>query len=237
MPAFTAQTLIGRAATMADMHDSFVTPAEWLVWLNTEIRALDLLCARSGYVLPAATQTTVSAAPYTITVPNEMVAVIGVWEVASGGKYRRVSLQNPIDINRQDPVAGTDTGPARWYSVTRVTNSDSHTVSLYPRPVAGTYMAVTIPLSTLAAALSTALWYPMGFEEWLVLKLARRALIKENSETSQIDRLIAEQEQHIEETCWSRQVGEAPTVRNTDAVARGWSDYPRWPSSASWSWL
>lgn len=236
MPAFTAQTLIGRAATQADMHDGFVTPAEWLSWLNTEIRALDIFCARAGYVLPAATQTSVTAVPYTITVPGEMLAVVGVWEVRDD-KYRRLSLQNAIDINQQDPTTGRTTGDAQSYSVTRVADSDDHTVTMYPRPTTGTYMVVTIPPSRSAAAMTTSLWYPLGFEERLVLKMAIRALGKENSDPEATYRLLGITEQMIEEASWSRQIGEAPVVRNVDDVARGWNQFPMWPQAAFWSWL
>lgn len=221
---------------MANMHDSFVTEPEWLQWLNTEIRALDLLCARAGYVLPSATSTVVSTAPYTITVTGELLAVLGVWEVVDT-RYRRLALQNPIDFVQQDGTTGLVTGPALKYSATRVAASDSHTIALWPRPTSGTYIALTLPISTLATDLSTSLWYPLGFEEYLVLKLARRALIKENSEVTSVESLLREQMQMIEEACWSRQLGEAPSVRNTDDVNRHWDTYPVWPSADRWAWL
>lgn len=236
MPAFTAQALIDRAAAISDMHDGFVTPAQWLAWLNTEIRALDIFTARNGYVLSTPTSTSTSAAPYTIEVSGEMLAVLGVWEVRDT-RYRRLTLQNPIDFQRQDNATGTNTGEARYYSVVRTPGADTHTIYLYPRPTSGTYMALTLPVSTLASTVATSLWYPLGFEERLVLGMARKAMVKDESDESGLIRLIREQEQLIEEACWSRQIGEAPRVRNVDDTERGWSNYPDWPPYATWFWL
>lgn len=236
MPAFTAQALIDRAAAIADMHDSFVTTNQWLAWLNTEIRALDIFMARAGWVLPAATVATDTSAPYGFTIAAETLAIVGVWEEING-RYRLLRPMHPVEFQQQNATTGVATGAAQNYMVTNTPSADTLTVSLFPRPLSGTYVIYSIPVSTLAASTSTSLYYPMGFEERLVLGMARKALVKEESDIGAISVLIQEQDQRIEEACWSRMLGEAPSVRNIDPQTRGWTMFPEWPAPARWHWV
>ena len=206
MPSFTAQTLIDRAAAIADMHDGFVTPTQWITWLNTESRALELFVIRSGYIQPLAA--TVDAASFAITVPSPLV-ILGVYEV-SGNRYRPLYHQTQLDFTRQPYATPADSGDARAYTIVSNSGSDDLTVQFYPKPTTGTYRALYIPNSTVTAAVTDSVRWPLGFEERIVLGMARRALMKEESSTSQVDSLIAEQDRTIEEFCWSRNLSGMP---------------------------
>ena len=236
MPAFTAQALIDRAAAIADVTDSFVTTPQWLAWLNTEIRALDIFMARAGYPQRTATASTDTSAPYGFSITGETLAIMGVWEEING-RYRLLRPMHPVEFQRQSVTAGNITGAANWYRVSHSDTADTLTVELYPRPTSGTYICQYIPVSTLAASLATNHYYPLGFEERLVLGMAHKALIKEESDPSAVERLITMQDGRIEEACWSRVLGEAPSVRNIDPETRGWSTFPEWPAPSRWLWV
>lgn len=236
MPSFTVQTLIDRAAAIADMHDGFVTPAMWLAWLNTESRALELFVVRSGWIEPQAT--TVDAASSVITVTSPL-AILGVYEVRDG-RYRPLKYQPQVDFTKQAYSSPADTGDAAFYTVMSGTSDDNLTIHMYPKPAStATYRCLYLAGYTPATSVSSTVRWPLGFEERIVLGMAKRALVRENSETRQVDELIAEQDRTIEEFCWSRSLAEAPVVRNSDHKLRGWgwSDNMTYGPFETWLWL
>jgi hypothetical protein len=233
MPAFTVQTLIDRAAAIADMHDGFVTPTQWIAWLNTESRALELFVARSGWIEPQAS--TVDAASFIITIPSPL-AILGVYEVRDN-RYRPLRYKPQVDFTQQLYSSPGDTGTASSYTIMSNTADDNLTVHMSPKPTSGTYRALYLAGATPVTALTDSVRWPLGFEERLVLGMAHKALVRENSDTSQVEKLIGVQDQTIEEFCWSRQLAEAPIVRNSDRNQRGWSDYMIYGPYESWLWL
>ena len=236
MPTFSAQTLIDRAAAIADMHDSFVQPVTWLAWINQERLALEQFCARSGWILNrlVARDFSWSLFPYVYT--DTFMAVVGVWELDSSGRMRQLVHTNVIDIQRQDSATGPITGPATNWSVTLDNDADFANFTLFPRPTSGTYRIIFLDVPTQMASTASNMTLPLGIEEWIVLKIARRALIKEDSDTAAIDRLISEEEQRIEEIGWAKAVGEVPAVRNSDIQNRAWSGQIVYPAPISWLW-
>lgn len=239
MPAFTLQKIIDRAAAQADMRDGFVAATEWVDWYNVESRALELFMARNGWIQNLVTSVSDSSSPYTITLPDYTLAVMGVYEVRDG-RYRPLRFRSQADIRR-----GSDTGPAMEYSVTMDDGSDDLTVNLYPAPTTGTYTALCfagrepVPNDDDIDLEGTDVQWPLGFEERIVLGMALKALTKEESDTRPVEKLLEREDQRIEEFCWSRQIAEAPTVRNTDRVNRGWGWDERmlYGSYESWYWF
>lgn len=235
MPAFTVQQLIDRAAAIADMHDSFVTPAQWLAWYNTEARALELFIARSGWVTNLASSVDAGAS-YTATITGAPLAILGVYEVRDG-RYRPLKLQNQVDFTRQNVAAATDTGDAHWYAIVTSNSTDDTVVHFYPQPTTGTYRVLYLAGRTPATAVTDSATWSLGWEERIVLGMARRALIKEESDPRKVEQLMGEQDAVIEEFCWNRSLGSVPQVRNVDRVARGWSDEMSFGTYESWYWL
>lgn len=235
MPGFTAQDLIDRAAAIADMHDNFVSPATWLSWLNTERQALDVLMLRSGWNLNRLTSVDFAAAnahPYAYI--TDFLAVVGVWEVMSSGTLRQLIHTNFIDFNRQSDSTGPTLGHPTHWAMDFNTDTAEYDFHFYPRPTSGTFRLVVAGISPTATATTDAMAFPVGIEEWIVLRMARRALVKEESDTSAIDRLISSEEQRIEELCWARVLGEVPAARNTDLVNRAWTGQMIYPPPATW---
>lgn len=246
----TALTLIQRAMAIADVHDNFVSDTEWLNWLNQEQYALRLFISRAGWTLPfdtttatitadgwdlstdgaAATEVERNGAGHYRFTPSlaDVMAVVCVHEVVSG-TLKRLTFTNDVDFLRQSLNGSSVTGHATTYRM-RMYGNEIH-ADFYPTPQTGevyliTYLSAPTPLT--ATNQSVAL--PMGWEERLVLGMARRALIKEESSTSEIEKLIREMDSQIEQLCWNRQMAEQARVRNTDPNLQ----MPEWQY---WYWL
>ena len=230
MPAFTVQQLIDRAAAIADMDGNFVRPEQWLAWYNVEVRALELFIARNGYVTNLA-ETADNDSLYTIPISDSTLAILGVFEVRDG-RYRALRFSNQVDMAR-----GLVNGDAQEYMAVMGDLDDGLVIDLFPKPTSGTYRALYLEGSAPAEALDDAANWPLGWEERLVLGMARKALVKEESDTRKIEQMMVEQDTIIEEFCWSRSLASAPQVRNVDRVQRGWSDTMPFGSYESWLWV
>lgn len=239
MPNFTVQELVERAASEADMTDNFVTPVEWLRWFNSERRALSLHAARSGWVLTGVALTDVDMATNgsaTYTHPTEFLAVVGVSELERPSwRLRPLEIDTFVDMNFQDSL-GPITGPARKVSV--VDGGDGTTqFRFFPRPTSGLYRLFLVPAPVAATALTDSAYFPMGTEERVVLGMARRAKRKEESDVSDLDRAIQEEDRRVSEVAWSRTIAQVPRVRNVDRDARGWVNEFLFPAPDAWLWM
>jgi hypothetical protein len=247
MPTVTLQKLLDRAKATSDMRDNFVTPTQWVDWANQERQSLDLFLARSGWVDPLVEGTTLtnSAGTYTLTLASGVpgiMAIIGIWETTANS-VRRLAHEDAVSFYRQ--TVGNTTNPsghAKYYRLIR--SGDTVKFNFYPEPnlASETYVVAYLPLAqplslTAGTGLDTSVSYPMGWEERIVLGMARRALIKEESSTSAVDSEIKLWESRIEEACWSKNMSEVPAIRNVDRVEYGWVDRIDFPPPYTWSWL
>jgi hypothetical protein len=64
--------------------------------------------------------------------------------------------------------------------------------------------------------------------------MARRALVKEESDTTDIRRLMLEADSTIEEAVSDRVLSEAPAIRNVDSTRRGWGSRLAYPPFSDW---
>lgn len=238
MPSITVQSIVDRAAAAADMSGDFVTPAQWLAWYNSEARALEFFIARAGWVLNAASTVDATGSPLTATLlaANYPLAVLGAYEVCDG-RYRPLRFKSQIDFVRQDYSAAADTGDAHSFTLLSSSSSDDLIVQFYPQPSSGTYRVLYLAGRAPVTALTDSVNWPLGWEERIVLGLARRALIKEESDVRKIEQMMVEQDVIIEEFCWNRNAAESPRVRNVDRVDRGWTDQMQYGPYESWCWL
>jgi hypothetical protein len=242
MPAFTVQSLIDRAAAISDMHDGFVTTAQWLAWYNTERRAFAISMNRGGTLQDLVFNAVPvgQATQYTLT--GENLAVVAVFElVDNSGRIRHLKIVPSVDFMFYGPGGSTHFAKAEVVGFEDA-NSGGVTATnfrFFPPDNSGTYYVVTLKSPAVATALTDTDTFPMGLEERIVLGMARRALIKEESDTSAVDKLIREVDDMIEEYTWGRSFAQANSVRNVDSVQRGWG----WrfgfvpPNSDMWFWL
>lgn len=249
MPSTTTQELIDRARAVSDMRDNFVSPTQWMYWATQERRALDLYIARSGYALPGLTYTdyTVTGSEggaYPLNPSAGVMAIVCVHEMQNNG-FRRVKYLDSVAFMKQPP--GSTTGAkshARFFRAIPSTSDDSITLNMYPEPSAGEVYRITylphpkkLVLSTPGTNEATSVVYPMNWEERIVLGMARRALLKEESDTGAVDAEIGLWDRRIEEACWSKVLAENPRIRNGDVEEYGWSDRIIWPPYPnSWFW-
>lgn len=244
MPAFTVQTLIDRAAVIADMHDDFVKPEQWLSWFNTERRALSVFMATHGGStrnMQFLTKTGVDLEPLASLGAGDFIAVVGVWEKQSTGQLRPLRLVEFVDNYNQD-TGGNITGPAQTVSIEESINDGTEVaVSLrfFPRDQTGTYFIVLLAGPPDVISVGGTASFPMGLEERVVVGMARRALVKEESDTTEVLKMIKEQDQLVEEYCWNRSVAQGKSVRNVDRLQRGWQhmDNLVLPGSELWLWF
>lgn len=247
MPSFTVQTIIDRAVAIADMSGNFVTPAQWLAWYNSEARALEFFIARSGWVgnLAATVDAAAVSAPVDGSAPplvgsipaaDYPLAVIGAYEVRDK-HYRPLTFKNQVDFTRQSMSATTDIGDAREFAIFSNTGDDALLVHFWPAPTTGTYRILYLQGRTPAVAVTTSVVWPLGWEERIVLGMARKALIKEESDPGKVERLMGEQDAIIEEFCWNRNFSSGPQIRNVDRVTRGWTDQMIYGPYESWYWM
>lgn len=238
MPAFVVQDLVNRAAALADIHDNFVRPEQWLSWYNVERQALQLFMARHGSAMQdLAFQTVV--APDSVTISGDILAVVGVWEVRPNSTFRPINISD-FPGNFFQNVGGPVTGPTQVITLedTNTATTSSVVLRFFPRDPAGTYIIVTAKSPPVALSTTSTVSLPMGIEEWIVVRLARRALIKEESDTGAVDRLVAEQNSLVEEFVSSRSLAQGAAVRNVDAKVRGeWTSELLYPEVTRWRWV
>lgn len=239
MPSFTAQQIIDRAAAAADMHDDFVSQSTWLAWLNVARQELAIKMARGGMV-PFASAVQVVSDPTQgfYQFMSEILAIIMVVEVDSTGRFRHLTNSNFVDMSRQGvgtanaPIVGPAT---RWY----LEDGDDMTslLHLYPRPTSGTYQIYYLKAPTTVTSVAATFNYPLGLEEYLVLRMARKALLKEESDTAAVDKELNAIQEQIELYEHARAWADAPKVRNVDDVQRGWNLQLTYPPPNAWIWL
>lgn len=237
MPSFTAQQIIDRAAAAADMSDDFVSQSTWLAWLNVARQELTIKMARSGMVpWGMVTQSAINPTTGFITISFEFLALVAVVEVDSSGRFRHLKSSNFVDMARQvDGTTAPIVGPATQYSLT---DDEGNTLlRLYPRPTSGTYLYYYLKAPLTITSVADSMTYPLGLEEYIVLRMARKALIKEESDTKAIDKELDAIQEQIELYGHERNWANAPKVRNTDDVERGWNLQLTYPPPNAWIWL
>lgn len=234
MAVITVQEIVDRARSAADMQSSnFVSETEWIRWFNVENKRLQLLIAKAGWVVKYQsyfiTADGTNPASYAVTEP---MIVLGVWEMKDNG-YRRLKPADGLDVGFPGSLT---TGDAKYFAVASGTGGNAF-VTLFPAPLSGTYLVLTVREPPLVTTMADTVEYPGGWEDYIVYGLARRALSKEESPTSHVDALYSEAERHVNEMCWDRTMAAHQTVRNVDKLERGWTDVPTVPSREEWLWV
>lgn len=229
MASFAISALIDRARAAADMHDTFVTDAQALSWFKVELANLDRFCLREGYV-PRETSTTVTTASLSLT--GSLIAILGVYEVV-GSTYRFIPPGDTLlgPAGRHD--VASETGSPVSYRV-KESASSTYDIAFYPRPTSAmSFLVYHVSEQTVTTTAST-VHYMGGVEELAVLKVARRMLAKEESNTLEIQRQIKECEVEVSRFCWDKLTSGPQVVRNLDKHYRGWTDYPQIPTRERW---
>ncbi len=215
MPSTTLTLLAQRAAIAADMEDNFVSQDAWRYWANVENRNLAVKLAKMGFPWKMTDEsiTLTGANQYDKTEP---LAIIAVFYVESDGSYTRLKATNPA---QRQGTPNRLVGKPQEFTVFRNTN-DQVSYRFYPNPSSGTVLVrqidipATLVYSAPAANESTTVTYPLNWEELIVLKMARRALAKEETINPFIEKQITEMENSIETACGDFLMSDAHVIRN-----------------------
>ncbi len=204
-------------------------------WMNQAKRQLDLMIARAGCVQNEHSYVLTATGAVAYSFP-EPLALLAVHEMDTSGRIRRLEEMNAIE-GFQYLGAAPVTGSATRYRLTQAPSELR--LSLYPVPSSGSYLVTvikqgdTLVLDNPLEGETDAVIYPMGWEEWIVLEMAKRALIKEEGDSRGIERLQKQVEQFVEENAWSRALADAPSVRDS-RVTGDLTSYLVYGAPASW---
>lgn len=223
MATVNVSELITRAQQAADMEDDFISQSTWLYWANVEYKKLWTKIARMGYpiqyVETAVTWT--GALQYTTSEPT---AIVGIFGLTTTGRRYRIPIKHPAD-NKYSGSYRQGT-PSECHIKSEALNNQI-IITFWPVPQSGScYIGVIekpkkLVLSAPGADESTTLNFPMGWEERIVLGMARRALGKEETTNPAIEREIAETDNMIENSCSSYLLSEQPTVKDMNELETG----------------
>lgn len=206
---FSTNTLIERAALAADMHDNYVDNPNWIYWLNVEVKLLIMKITKLGFpwVVTSLSHTADGTGVFS---PVEPLAIVAVYRKDSSGrlhklKYRHFSNRRQVDV--------ADTGDATEFSYNR-TITGYVNINFWPVPTSGDYVVDTIPNPNELGIglLDSEINLPLGWDERVVLGMARRALAKEETVHPTIEHLIAEMDNHIESSVYDYLMAQQNTV-------------------------
>lgn len=217
MPTVQLTELITRAALAADMHDNFATNA-WVYWANVEDKALRVRLAQCSFPTEFA-EVTIAANPNTLDYNlNEPLAIVSVNYLRADGSLKKLFHIPMADRRWKTPL---DFGePTHFSCYTHQNVPNIIILNFYPKFSSGSVIVDTVPLPqklslTPAAGESSSVSLPLGFEERIVLGMAQRALAKEETINPALERQIAKADEHIDNACFRRLIGENATVRET----------------------
>lgn len=230
------------AKQRADMVNSpFVTDAEWTSYINGSwARLYGLLLEKWGadYYAPEKYQFTTQGGVETYGLPDGSASFLqpdGVTTARPFFKLLGVDVQAPGTPSGWLPLRpfpmGERDGTGIWGQLSRRPRYRlaKNALWLRPQPQAGLIVQVLYAPRIVALSLDgDVLDGVNGWEEYVVVDAARKALLKEESDTSGVERELADIVARLEHEADSRDAGEPATVAD---VVYGGGDLPGygWP--------
>lgn len=207
--SFTLAEIRTRARQRADMQDStFVTDSELNGYISASYAVLYERLVLSGIAYFESTQTiNVVAGTNLYALPSNHMSTVGVDWVRSSGKFlplRRLMVRERDTF--QEPAE-------RAVAYRLVGNS----IQLYPDPSsAQTYRHIYVPAPADLTLDTDTVDGVSGWEEFIVNDAARKCLMKEESDTSALEREIDRNLSRLDEARLNRYVADAPRIGDED---------------------
>jgi hypothetical protein len=197
--AVTLTNLTDRAKQVADLVDSaFVSSTEWTTWINGGLKELyDIVVAANEDYFTTSTTATITAGNSSASLPSTFYKLRGVDYQLSSDNYINVPLFSFQDRNRSVEFLHSSQGndPTRRY---RVILDSLHVTPADKAP--GTYRVWYVPsvteLSAGGDSISTT-FSKFGWEEYIVLYAAIKALVKQEQDVRDLSAQKAELAQRI----------------------------------------
>lgn len=224
----TLAALRSAAKSRADMVSStFVTDPEWLTFLNGSAAWL--------YGLLVEKFEDYNVQPFTITtdgtndryaLPTDFFKLRAVDLQASGTPTGWVTLR-PFALAERNRISRVTAGVTNTLLSSYRYRIGGSNLWLAPMPQAGKVVRLYYtPQVTELSSDADTLDGVNGWEELVVLDAARKALLKEESDTSGVEREIAVLVQRIEHEAANRDAGEPPTVADVERGGQALNDFP-----------
>jgi hypothetical protein len=218
MAAVTLATLRSRAQARADMENSsFVSTAVWTTWLNAGADELyDLLVRKFNDRFTKSQSFVTVAGTETYTLPADFFSLRGVDLQVDSINWKTL---RPLNFAQRNLARNALSSPLPNLVDTRywLKAGVFHLLPVPTTVVNGTLWY--IPTRTLMVGDSDTLDGVSGWEEYVVVDAAIRALQKEESDVGE---LLAEKQALIERINRSAAVRDAGTPRTVSDVARDW---------------
>ncbi len=188
-----------RQRTDQEYSDSeFVTDAELAQLINTSFNELYGLLVRHSLQRAESVQTVTATGAGSYALNSDFFALLGVFRVEGNSKIRL-----PRHDHRVRPSTGT-VGPATTHRLVGMT------CVFNPTPTSGTYEIVYVPVPATVEDDDDILDGVLGWEEYIVVDVAIRVLMKEESDVSDLQR--------ERDRLYTRIVDEANHAEMTDGI-------------------
>jgi len=235
--AYTIQNIIDRARIYVDDNhkatDGWKEPADWLSLAKSEFANMYRKWVRES-VLSFLPITGIFTGP-SFTFPTTPLAIMGVAQVI-GNQVRLISPAMS-EYGRQpywdDTITVPNNTAVTWTGATDVFpdggGNPTFTVTLHPPDTASGYQVKYIRFPELDA-LDKFVILPEGYEDYVALRLARKALASEGASSQAIERLIIDAEASIKMDSFSNIQGDGPKVR----IIRPYAKQKLFANSLTW---
>ena len=222
MATITLANLRTRAKQRANMENSsFLSDSEWNSVINYSISNLrDIITSKAGEdYFATAFSTSLTEGQETVNLPSDFYKLLWVEVLVDGTNY---APMRRFEIAEKPVTAFNLLAP--WSEIQYRLRAD--TLWLQPASSTGgkTIRVWYVPVATELSADGDTLAGYNGWDEYVVVLTARKALVKEESDTSQLDQEILMFNQRIESMAPNRDQGRPMRIQDTQRN-RAWGDY------------
>ena len=215
----TLAQLRTNARSRADMPSTtFVTNAELNVWINEGLAIVHdkLVAAYGGDYLESSASFTTDGSEY-LDLPNDFYKLQGLDLVDGNTTY---TLQ-PFVGNERNMYSNQTV--SAWPSLPRYKFSGADRIRLLPAPVTGLSGTLWyIPRATTLSADGDTVAFPNGWERYAVVYAAVQMLVKEESDSSNLQAMLMKWDMELKEMFENRDAGMAKQTVDVCRVSNWW---------------
>jgi hypothetical protein len=215
----TLRTRIRQRTDQEHTPSEFVTDAELNQLINTSYAKLYGELVRAGLHVAESTSDVTATGAATYALPTDFYSMIGVYH-SENGYNRRLKMHSA----RFRP-GSAQVGPAISYRV------NNYALELFPRPASGTYMVVYVPQPAELVGDDDTLDGVLGWEEFVVVDVSINVFIKEETDTSVLERERERLMTRIREEAYAAEMTESWVVENVRPSAAITPDMRPWRGS------
>lgn len=237
--AYTIQNIIDRTRIYVDdnhkVTDGWKEPADWLLLARPEIIAVYKKWLRESLISFSTLDGTITSGSFVFPAGVPILAVLGVAQ-QTGQQFRL--LQSAMSQYGRAPFweSGVSSTATTWTIATDVFpdgNGDPQTtLDIHPPDSSAGYLVRYIRCPEIST-LDKFIIAPEGYEDYMALRIARKALASEGASSQAIERLIISAEADMKMDSLSNTQGDGPKVRITRPynVQRMMSGSNVWPNN------